>query len=82
MSVWFNWGPIKVCSDRLILRWKKPTCDISLQAQRFVHLMLRWTVDETGTNKVKVQDNKHEYEEAVQVEHLTEISVKTEWPGG
>jgi len=70
-----------VCPDRLILKWKKPTCDISVQALRFVHLMLRWTVDET-TDKVKVQDNKHEYEEAVQVEHLIQIFVKTEWPGG
>ena len=70
-----------MCPDRLILKWKKPTCDISVQALRFVHLMLRWTVDET-TDKVKVQDNKHEYEEAVQVEHLIQIFVKTEWPGG
>jgi len=62
-----------VYPDRLILKWKKPTCDIRLQALRFVHLMLRWTADETDTNKVKVQDNKHEYEEAVQVEHLIEI---------
>ena len=69
-----------MCPDRLIFKWKKPACDIRLQALRFVHLMLRWTVDETGTNKVKVQDNKHEFEEAVQVEHSIEIFVKTEWP--
>ena len=42
--------------------------------------MLPWTVDET-TNKVKVQDNKHEFEEPVHFEHLME-SFETEWPGG
>jgi len=43
--------------------------------------MLRWTVKE-NTNGIKVRDNKHEYEEAVQVEHLIEIFVKTKWPDG